>query len=85
MRRTPMDEVVKDRVTALIHDQLERLERGDPELWRGGTPEQKVAAELDELSLEEKRFASVLLDRLIAQDDEQGSDPGLSRIEADAA
>jgi hypothetical protein len=44
-----------------------------------------VAAELNELSLEEKRFASVLLDRLIAQDDEQGSDPGLSRIEADAA
>jgi hypothetical protein len=85
MRRTPMDEAAKDRVTALIHDQLDRLERGDPELWRGGTPEEKVAAELDELSLEERRFASVLLDRLIAHEDEQGSDLGLRRIEADAA
>jgi hypothetical protein len=78
-----MDEAAKDRVTTLIHDQLDRLERGDPELWRGGTPEEKVTAELDKLSLEEKRFASVLLDRLIR--DEQKSDPGLRRIEADAA
>lgn len=78
-----MDEAAKDRVITLIHDQLDRLERDDPELWRGGTPEQKVTAELDNLSLEEKRFASVLLDRLIR--DEQGSDPGLRRIEADAA
>jgi hypothetical protein len=85
MRRTPMDEAAKDRVTALIHDQIDRLERGDPELWREGTPEEKVAAELDELSLEEKHFASVLLDRLIADEDEQESDPGLQRIEADAA
>ena len=83
MRSTPMDEAAKDRVITLIHDQLDRLERDDPELWRGGTPEQKVTAELDNLSLEEKRFASVLLDRLIR--DEQGSDPGLRRIEADAA
>jgi len=83
MRRTPMDEAAKDRVTTLIHDQLDRLERGDPELWRGGTPEEKVTAELDKLSLEEKRFASVLLDLLIR--DEQESDPGLRRIEADAA
>jgi hypothetical protein len=83
MRRTPMDEAAKDHVTTLIHDQLDRLERGDPELWRGGTPEEKVTAELDRLSLEEKRFASVLLDRLIR--DEQESDPGLQRIEADAA
>ncbi|MCE3267020.1 MAG: hypothetical protein K0S15_1729 [Solirubrobacterales bacterium] len=80
-----MDEAAKDRVTALIHDQIDRLERGDPELWREGTPEEKVAAELDELSLEEKHFASVLLDRLIADEDEQESDPGLQRIEADAA
>jgi hypothetical protein len=78
-----MDEAAKDRVTTLIHDQLDRLERGDPELWRGGTPEEKVTAELDKLSLEEKRFASILLDRLIR--DEQKSDPGLRRIEADAA
>jgi hypothetical protein len=78
-----MDEAAKDRVTTLIHDQLDRLERGDPELWRGGTPEEKVTAELDKLSLEEKRFASVLLDRLIR--DEQESDSGLQRIEADAA
>jgi hypothetical protein len=78
-----MDEAAKDRVTTLIHDQLDRLERGDPELWRGGTPEEKVTAELDKLSLEEKRFASVLLDRLIR--DEQESDSGLRRIEADAA
>ena len=80
-----MDEAAKDRVTALIHDQIDRLERGDPELWREGTPEEKVAAELDELSLEEKHFASVLLDRLIADEDELESDPGLQRIEADAA
>jgi hypothetical protein len=80
-----MDEAAKNRVTALIHDQLDRLERGDPELRRGGTPEEKVAAELGELGLEEIRFASVLLDRLIAYEDEQGSDPGLRRIEADAA
>jgi hypothetical protein len=78
-----MDEAAKDRVTTLIHDQLDRLERGDPELWRGGTPEEKVTAELDKLSLEETRFASVLLDRLIR--DEQESDSGLRRIEADAA
>jgi hypothetical protein len=78
-----MDEAAKDRVTTLIHDQLDRLERGDPELWRGGTPEEKVTAELDKLSLEEKRFACVLLDRLIR--DEQESDSGLQRIEADAA
>jgi hypothetical protein len=71
MRRTPMDEAAKDRVTALIHHQLDRLERADPELWlAGGTPEEKVAAELDELSLEEKGFASGLLDRLIAHEDE---------------
>ncbi len=80
-----MDEAAKDRVTALIHDQMDRLERGDPELWREGTPEEKVAAKLDELSLEEKHFASVLLDRLIADEDEQESVPGLQRIEADAA
>jgi hypothetical protein len=85
MRRTPMDEAAKDRVTALIHDQIDRLERGDPELWREGTPEEKVAEELDELSLEEKHFASVLLDRLIADEDDQESDPGLQRIGADAA
>jgi hypothetical protein len=80
-----MDEAARDRVIALIHDQLERLERGDPELWRGGTPEEKVAAELDELSLEQKRFASALLDRLIANEDEQGSDVGVRPIEAEAA
>jgi hypothetical protein len=80
-----MDEAAKDRVIALIHDQLERLERGDPELWRGGTPEEKVAAELDELTLEQKRFASALLDRLIANEDEQGSDVGVRPIEAEAA
>jgi hypothetical protein len=86
MRRTPMDDAAKDRVTALIHHQLDRLERADPELWlAGGTPEEKVAAELDELSREEKGFASVLLDRLIAQEDEQGSDSGLLRSEARAA
>jgi hypothetical protein len=78
-----MDEAAKDRVTTLIHDQLDRLERGDPELWRGGTPEEKVTAELDKLSLEETRFASVLLDRLIRDEQESGS--GLRRIEADAA
>jgi hypothetical protein len=80
-----MDEAAKDRVIALIHDQLERLERGDPELWRGGTPEEKVAAELDELTLEQKRFASALLDRLIANEDEQGSDVGVRPIQAEAA
>jgi hypothetical protein len=78
-----MDEAAKDRVTTLIHDLLDGLERGDPELWRGGTPEQKVTAELDKLSLDEKRFAVVLLYRLGR--DEQGSDPGLRRIEAEAA
>jgi hypothetical protein len=80
-----MNQAAKNRVAALIHRQLERLELGDPEVWRDSTPEETVAAELDELSLEEKRFASVLLDRLIAHEEDEYESGGLGRIEADAA
>jgi hypothetical protein len=38
-----MDDAAKDRVTALIHHQLDRLERADPELWlAGGTPGRRL-------------------------------------------
>lgn len=58
-----MDEEAKDRVAELVHEQVERYLRG--------TPEEKLTEEFDGLTREEQRFALVLLDRLIAYEDEQ--------------
>jgi hypothetical protein len=80
-----MTEEAKDRVAEFVHELVDRYMRGDPKLWRGGRPEEKLDEEFGGLSLEERRFATEFLDRLIADEDEQAPAPVLPRIDAEAA
>jgi hypothetical protein len=43
-----LTEADKDRIAAVIHEGVERFLSGDPALWNGGNPEEKLNEWIDE-------------------------------------
>jgi hypothetical protein len=79
-----LTEADKDRIAAVIHEGVERFLSGDPALWNGGNPEEKLNEWIDEqitLSPEAQLFALALARQIIAADDEHGRDPVIDRID----
>jgi hypothetical protein len=78
-----LSEADKDRIAELVHRVRAQYEAGDPELWKGGHPEQRFADVLaDTLGPEEFRYAKVLIEQDVARLKEREPDRVLAKVDA---
>jgi hypothetical protein len=82
MSQAHLTEKDKDRLAEMVHQAVDDWRSGDPSLWRGGDPEGAIGRRFQGLSDPETEYAQSLLAQIIAQDDEQGPDQVLGRIDA---